>query len=101
MAEHHRYLDIDDVPAILQLAEEVRCAGEPRVLRRAGEDVAVVLPLPAPTASVKRQRGTAKTEAEYAAFRAAAGRWADVDTDRLIEEIYATRRRSNQPPLEL
>ena len=42
-----------------------------------------------------------KTEADYEAFRAAAGSWKDVDTDRLIEDIYESRRRSSRPPVEL
>lgn len=47
MAEHPESIDFGDVPEILRLAEEVRRAGEPRVLRRDGEDLAVVVPLPA------------------------------------------------------
>ncbi len=94
-----RHLDVDDDPTILQLAEEVRRAGKPRMLRRAGQDIVVVLPLSVPAASSKRS-GKTKPAADYEAFQSAAGSWADVDTDRLIEEIYATRRRSNPPPLE-
>jgi hypothetical protein len=41
------------------------------------------------------------TPEAYEAFRSAAGSWADVDTDKLIEGIYAMRRRSNRPPVEL
>ena len=42
-----------------------------------------------------------KTKADYEAFLSAAGGWKDVDTDKLIADIYATRRRSNRPVVKL
>lgn len=51
----------------------------------------------APIESVPSPR---KTEVDWEAFRAAAGSWHDVDTDRFLEEIYASRR-SSRPPVEL
>jgi hypothetical protein len=98
MAEHVQCVDITDAPEILHLAEEVRRAGEPRVLQKDREDLVMMVPLPQPKA---RRRGRRKTQADYEAFRSAAGGWADVDTDKLIEDIYAMRRRSNRPPVEL
>jgi hypothetical protein len=98
MAEHTKSIDISDVPEILRLAEEVRRVGEPRVLRKDGEDLAIVMPLPQPKT---RRRGRVKTQADYEAFRRAAGGWADVDTDALIKNIYEDRRRSSRPPVEL
>jgi hypothetical protein len=98
MADHAKSIDISDVPDVLKLAEEVSRAGEPRVLRRNGEDLAVVLPLPSPE---KRRGGRALSEADYEAFRSAAGGWQDIDTDRLIENIYESRRISTRPPVEL
>src|SRR5947209_3613477 len=97
MAEHTRRIDVSDEPALLRLAEEVQSSNEPRVLRRDGEDLAMVVPIP----PRGRSRPKARTAADYAAFRRAAGSWADVDTDRLIDDIYATRRRSNRPSIEL
>lgn len=98
MADHTKSIDISDVPDVLKLAEEVRRDGEPRVLRRNGEDLAVVLPLPA---SEKRHGRRVLSEADYEAFRSAAGGWQDIDTDRLIENIYESRRISTRPPVEL
>ena len=93
-------IDIGGVPELLSIAEEVRDTGEPRLLKRDSEDLAIVMPVkPAP-----RMRGRArrvKTRAEYEAFRSAAGGWKDVDTDRLIADIYADRRISNRPAIEL
>ncbi|MBI3942654.1 MAG: hypothetical protein HY326_06525 [Chloroflexi bacterium] len=54
----------------------------------------------------RKLRRRQKTEADYEAFRSSAGGWKDVDTDKLIEDIYANRRLadrriSNRPPVEL
>jgi hypothetical protein len=98
MTEHAKPIEISGKPELLRLAEEVQVSREPRVLARNGEELAAVVPLPlTPT----KRRSRRKTEADHAAFLAAAGSWADVDTDKLIEDIYATRRRSNRPPIEL
>jgi hypothetical protein len=97
MAEHITRVDIGDTPELLQLAEEVRRSHESRVLRHKGEDLAMIVPL-----ARKQPSGRKKSAPEdYEAFRSAAGSWADVDTDKLIENIYAMRSRSNRPPVEL
>lgn len=99
MAEYMKSIDIGEAPELLRLAEEVNRSHEARVLRRGGEALAVVLPLPRP--APKRSRGRTKTAADYEAFRSAAGSWSDVDTDRLLADIYADRERSDRPPVEL
>jgi hypothetical protein len=96
MAEHAKSIDISNNPELLRLAEEVRSTNEPRVLIRNSEEIAVVVPV---VARAKKRRGRMKTKADYETFRAAAGGWADVDTDKLIEDIYEARRRSNRPPI--
>lgn len=97
MAERITRIDIGDAPELLELAKEVHRSHEPRVLRHAGEDLAMMVPLSRKQPSRRKE----PTPEDYAAFRSAAGSWADVDTDKLIEDIYATRRRSNRPPVEL
>jgi hypothetical protein len=43
-----------------------------------------------------------RTKADYEAFRAAAGGWKGlIDTDKLIADIYESRRLSTKPPVEL
>lgn len=42
-----------------------------------------------------------KTRADYEAFLAAAGSWADVDVDAFIEDVYASRRSSSRPRVDL
>lgn len=97
MAERHKSIDISDVPEILRLAEEVRRAGEPRVLQKDGEDLAMVVPLRRP----RKRRMKKPTPEDIEAFRSAAGGWADIDTDKLIENIYESRRISTRPPVKL
>lgn len=93
MAEHSKSIDISDVPEILRLAEEVRRAGEPRILQRDGEDLAMVVPLPPAGKRILK-----KPNAEdYAAFHRAAGSWADIDTDTLIDDLYRARREGTRP----
>jgi hypothetical protein len=41
-------IDISDVPELIYIVEEVRKTGEPRRLRRSGEDVAILRPIKRP-----------------------------------------------------
>jgi hypothetical protein len=93
MAEQPKSIDISDLPELLGIAEEVRHAGEPRVLRKDGEDLAMVVPL----SSGKRSRFKKPTAADLEIFRSAAGGWADLDTDKLIEDIYRARQEGTRP----
>lgn len=96
MAEHLKAIEISDTPELAQLAEEVHRTHEPRVLRRDGEDLALVILLPQPK---KRRRGRTLSEEDYYAFRSAAGGWKDIDTDQLVKNIYENRRISTRPLL--
>jgi hypothetical protein len=49
----------------------------------------------------KRQSKIVKTKEDYEAFKSAAGDWKDVDTDRLLADIYADRRASNRLPIRI
>ena len=99
MAEEPTSIDISDVPDLLHLAEEVRRAGQPRIPRRDGEDLALVIPLPQPK---KIWRAGVKTGADYTASRWAAGGWKDhLDVDQFVQDIYDSWRNSTRPPVEL
>ena len=95
MTKELKPIDVSRLPDVLRIAEEVRDSREPRLLKRDGEDLAVIVP----AGKVRTRRG--KTRADYEAFRSAAGGWKDVDTDKLIADIYADRRISNRPPVVL
>jgi len=88
-------IDIANMPELIRLVEEVRATGESRVLCRDAEEVAMLVPLR--KSRTKRE----KTKADWEAFLSAAGSWRDVDTDRLVKDIYQSRRKSSRPPVNL
>ena len=95
MPETYKPIDISNDPELLKLAEEVHTTHTPRILRRDDEDLAVLMPV-----KPKRTR-KGKTAKDLEAFRASAGGWKDVDTDKLIADIYESRRHAFRPPIEL
>ncbi|MGI8826599.1 MAG: hypothetical protein ACR2JC_13300 [Chloroflexota bacterium] len=95
MSEELKPVEMLGAHDLRDIVEEVRTTGEPRLLREAGEDVAIIMPVSKDHAKAR------KTEPDYAAFRSAAGSWSDVDTDGLIADIYADRERSDRPPVDL
>lgn len=97
-AEHATQIDISDMPDLLRVVEEVRASDTPAVLTRNDEELAVVSPVRRQDA---KRSGKSPTAEELELFRSAAGSWADIDTDKLIDDIYETRRRSIRPPVEL
>ena len=91
-------IDISHVPDLVRLAEEVRATRTPRLLRTNGEDLAILMP--PRRAPARRRSDWRPNEQELAAFRASAGGWKDVDTDRFLEDVYESRG-SSRPPVEL
>jgi hypothetical protein len=83
------------VPPDSELARLLEAVGEtPLILEKDG----VRYHLRREGSKTPRRR---KTAADYEAFLSAAGSWKDVDTDKLIADIYESRRRSSGPPIEL
>ena len=78
--------------------DRVVAGNEPVLVEKPDGARAVLTPAPSHKA---RRRSRILTAADYAAFRSAAGAWADVDTDKFLEDIYADRRASDRPPVEL
>src|SRR5947199_9868224 len=94
-----KHLDISNVPELLRIAEEVRITHQPRILRRESEDLAILMPV---TPSSQRRLKRELTESDYQAFLSAEGSWSGlVDSDKLITDIYESRRHSSKPPVEL
>ncbi len=84
---------------LLRIVEEVATTKTPRELKRDSKTVAILMP---PEVKATSRKTNAKTKADYEAFRSAAGGWKDVDTDRLLKDIYVDRRRTNaRPPVKL
>jgi len=92
--KERKSIDVSDRPELRQLAEEVHDTKVTRVLRTNGQDLAMVIPIP--TASQRPKAGPA-----YEAFRSAAGGWRDVDTEKLLRDIYRSRDISIRPPPNL
>ncbi len=100
MRAEHEPIDVSASPELLRLAEEVRSTGRPRVLRRDGEALAMIVPLPPRGARGLKQR--ALSARDVAIFRSAAGTWSDVDVERFLAEVYAARDVPDErPPVEL
>ena len=81
-------LDIGAMPDLIAVAEEVARTGVPRLLRCAGREVALIVPTP------RRRPRHKRTAEDFEAFQAAAGSWADIDTDALVATIREDRGRS-------
>ncbi|MBI2862933.1 MAG: hypothetical protein HYX94_00020 [Chloroflexi bacterium] len=60
--------------------------------------MAILMPAKPPS---RRRTKRTKTKEDYEAFLSSAGSWKDVDTDKLIADIYADRRISDRPPVEI
>jgi len=96
MAEEPGVIDISGAPELLRLAEEVRHSHRPYLLKCGDVALARLVPLAHPV----KQRGRVKGDRD--AFLASAGGWKDlVDTDRLVADIYESRRNSSRPPVDL
>ena len=72
MARELEPIDVTDAPELLRLAEGVRRSNTPRLLRRDGEDIAVVVPIaarpPGRTKSrIQAQAGQSVAEATFGA----------------------------------
>ncbi len=94
MTAELKEIDISGDPVLIELAEEVRRSGEGRALTRNGERVAVLMPA---KAVAKRKPKRKRTPEDIAAFLSSAGSWAHEDTDKLIADIYESRRISTRP----
>jgi hypothetical protein len=99
MARELLAVDVTDLPELRRLAEEVSRTGQPRLLRRDGENLAVLSPV---TPTTRRRRRRARTEADRKAFLSSAGGWqGNVDVDAFLKDNAESRRRSSRTPVEL
>lgn len=94
MAAALKTLEISNMPAVIRIVNEVRKTRTPRVLSRRKRPLAVLRPLNGKYKRAKR----AKSRKDYEAFLASASSWKDVDTDRLIKDIYESRKISSRLP---
>lgn len=90
-------IDISGMPELSKLVDEARRSKE-RVLLRSGDDIVAEI-VPVGTSTFRPTK--VRTPEGRRAFLAAAGSWKDVDVDRLLEDIYESRRLSTKPPVDL
>jgi hypothetical protein len=99
MASEPKIIDIEDAPELVSIVETMREGHGVVVIRERGEEIAVLSPIEPRTAHGEKR---VISEEALAAFRSAAGGWKGlVDTDKLLEDIYADRDISDRPPAEL
>ena len=94
MAKELAAIDITNTPELLRLAEKVAKSGRAHMLKKDSQDIAVLSP------ARKRGRKRVKTEADWEAFRSAAGSWKDFDLDRFFADLEDSRRLT-RPPVKL
>jgi len=101
MAQELIPADITDASDLLRLVEEVHESRQPRLLRRNGEDLAVLSPVPAPKKRRTRKEKT-YTKEDDEAFLASAGGWKGLgDVDQFLKDNAKSRSISSRPPVEL
>ncbi len=81
---------------LAQVFDRVVYENETVLVEKEGRPLAILKPARA----VPRRRRK-KSSADYKAFLSAAGTWQEVDTEKLIADIYASRRRSTRPSVQL
>jgi hypothetical protein len=85
-------MEIGNMPELLRIVEEVRTSKTPRVLSRRKKPLAILRPLE----STPKNGRSRKSKADQKAFLSSAGGWRDlVDTEKLKEDIAASRRISS------
>ncbi|MEA2511427.1 MAG: hypothetical protein QOJ59_914 [Thermomicrobiales bacterium] len=99
MVAERKVIDVDESPDLTRLVERVSESKEATLLRRKGQAVALITPLgPRP----RRRRPHMDPVEAARILRETAGGWKGlVDTDKLIEDIYADRELSSRELPEL
>lgn len=98
MAASPLRIEISDNPELLRLVERAEEAGQPVVLERDGRRVAEVWPVAVRLMTPDEARRWRPTPGQIARARLAAGGWSDIDTDAMLEAVYAAREAGSRPP---
>ena len=106
MASNAPGIEVAEISALAGLVDEVRRSRRPRILRRDGEDVALLIPAPShgarPARAGRLRPPTAEDVARSrAGIEAAAGTWKDIDVEALSRELRRQRDITTRPPVEL
>jgi hypothetical protein len=86
---------ISHIRLIAPYAEEVKATRTRRVLKKADETVAILMPV---GTAKKPRKKRAKTRADFEVFKSAAGSWKDlIDAEQFKKAISASRKISTRP----
>ena len=100
MAVERRVIDVDDMPEVARLVDDLDGSRTARVLLRRGREAAIITPLE--SRPPDRRRKPVSRLAKGKGLEAAFGGWAGlIDVDTFLEEVYADRELGNLPPVEL
>ncbi|HEY7030070.1 MAG TPA: hypothetical protein VH482_02020 [Thermomicrobiales bacterium] len=89
MVAQRKMIDVDDSPELIRLLDQVGESKETTWLRRNGQPIAVIKPV---SPRARRPRRRMDPDEARRVLRETAGGWKGlVDTDKLIEDIYADR----------
>ncbi|HLZ09724.1 MAG TPA: hypothetical protein VKT80_14130 [Chloroflexota bacterium] len=99
MVKELRRITLEELAANLDGEfERVTVNGETVVVETTDGARAVLKPL---LSKRRARKHRVVTDADYQAFRASAGGWKDVDTEKLKRDIAESRRISTRAPIEL
>jgi hypothetical protein len=108
MASEARTIELAEVGDLAALVDEVRRSRRPQILRRDGEDLAVLVPMTMTSARrsgyrMARLRPPAAEEIERsrAGITEAAGSWQDIDVEGLKDDLRRQRDIATRPSVEL
>ncbi len=98
MVAERKVVDVETVPELAPLTDEVAATRQPIVLRKQGKDLAKIIPIEGLS---PYSPGRRKTPEDRQAFLASAGGWQGVVDETSMEEIYGSRSVSSRSLVDL
>lgn len=100
MTAEARVINVEDIPELARIVEEVARTGQRCVVRKDNADIAVIAR--PPVRRVRRRRPRVQwhipTEEEIQLALQQAGAWKDIDTEKLKQELFEAQS-DDRPPV--
>lgn len=84
-------IEVDEVPGLAEIADEVCASRLPRLLRREGVAVATISPVNTPSG-----QESPHIREQLAAFEESFGSWAGFDIEAFLAAVYSSRETSSR-----